>query len=124
MTNYGRTFQRALIISAMLTSIAPTPLAAQSYPARPIRFIVPFPPGGSTDIYSRILGPRLAEALRQQVVIDNRAGAGGSLGAEIAASLKVVKNELQAPPVHSSLPPSAPLAMRENTATLSVCEVP
>ena len=86
MTNYGRTFQRALIISAMLTSIAPTPLAAQSYPARPIRFIVPFPPGGSTDIYSRILGPRLAEALRQQVVIDNRAGAGGSLGAEIAAN--------------------------------------
>ena len=58
---------------------------AQDYPARPIRFIVPFPPGGSTDIYARILGPRLADALRQQVVIDNRPGAGGALGADLAA---------------------------------------
>ena len=86
MTNYGRALQRALITSAVLATIAPTQLAAQSYPARPIRFIVPFPPGGSTDIYSRILGPRLAESLKQQVVIDNRAGAGGSLGAELAAN--------------------------------------
>ena len=86
MTNYGRALQRALITSAVLATIAPTQLAAQSYPARPIRYIVPFPPGGSTDIYSRILGPRLAESLKQQVVIDNRAGAGGSLGAELAAN--------------------------------------
>jgi len=57
----------------------------QTYPSRPLRFIVPFPPGGSTDIYARIIGPRLADALRQQVVIDNRAGAGGALGAELAA---------------------------------------
>ncbi|MDB5810788.1 MAG: hypothetical protein JWN94_2910 [Betaproteobacteria bacterium] len=56
-----------------------------SYPVRPIRFIVPFPPGGSTDIYARILGPRLADAIKQQVVIDNRPGAGGALGADLAA---------------------------------------
>src|SRR3954466_4951888 len=56
-----------------------------SYPSRPLRFIVPFPPGGSTDIYARIIGPRLADALKQQVVVDNRAGAGGALGAELAA---------------------------------------
>src|SRR6185295_16220567 len=58
---------------------------AQTYPSRPIRWIVPFPPGGSTDTYSRIIGTRLAEALGQQVVMDNRAGAAGSVGAELAA---------------------------------------
>jgi tripartite-type tricarboxylate transporter receptor subunit TctC len=66
-------------------SIAAGSVSGQSYPVRPIRFIVPFPPGGGTDIYARIIGPKLAEALRQQVVVDNRAGAAGALGAELAA---------------------------------------
>ena len=61
------------------------PVFAQTYPARPIRFIVPFPPGGSTDTYARIIGVKMAEGLGQPVVLDNRAGAGGALGAEIAA---------------------------------------
>ncbi len=59
--------------------------SGQAYPVRPIRFIVPFPPGGSTDTYARIIGLKMAEGLGQPVVLDNRAGAGGSLGAEIAA---------------------------------------
>ena len=74
----------ACALGAILAALAGAGVA-QSYPSRPIRLIVPFPPGGSTDTYARILGPRLAEAVGQQVVIDNRAGAGGALGAELAA---------------------------------------
>jgi tripartite-type tricarboxylate transporter receptor subunit TctC len=59
--------------------------AAQTYPVKPIRFIVPFAPGGSADILGRALSVKLPDFLGQPVVIDNRGGAGGSVGAEIAA---------------------------------------
>ena len=58
---------------------------AQDYPAKPIRSIVPFPPGGSVDILARLVGTKLTESLRQQVVIDNRSGASGIVGSELAA---------------------------------------
>jgi tripartite-type tricarboxylate transporter receptor subunit TctC len=58
---------------------------AQSYPSKTVRFIVPWPPGGGADVLSRIVGPKLGEALGQQVVIDNRGGAAGNIGAEMAA---------------------------------------
>ena len=59
--------------------------SAQNYPGKPIRFIVPFPPGGPADILSRTIGQYLGESWGQQVVIDNRAGAGGNIGSEIVA---------------------------------------
>jgi tripartite-type tricarboxylate transporter receptor subunit TctC len=58
---------------------------AQSYPSKTVRFIVPWPPGGGADVLSRIVSPKLGEALGQQVVIDNRGGAAGNIGAEMAA---------------------------------------
>src|SRR6185436_14470163 len=58
---------------------------AQSYPQKPSRYIVPFPAGGIADVFARIIGGRIAEAWGQPVVVENRAGAGGNIGAEIVA---------------------------------------
>jgi tripartite-type tricarboxylate transporter receptor subunit TctC len=60
-------------------------VSAQEYPSRPVRFILPFPPGGATDILGRVISERLAASLGQPVVVENRGGAGGNVGAEAAA---------------------------------------
>src|SRR5258707_4037021 len=69
----------ALLAAALASSLA-TLAAAQTYPTRPITVVVPFPPGGSTSIVARIVTDRMADAIGQQFVVDNRSGAGGALG--------------------------------------------
>lgn len=70
---------------AVITLGAASPAAAQVYPAKPVRLIVPFPPGGSTDVLARLLGAKLGERWGQQIVIDNRPGASGIIGTELGA---------------------------------------
>lgn len=70
---------------AMFALSVATPLQAQHYPTRPLRLVVPAPPGGGTDILGRIAAQKLTDTLRQPVVIDNRAGASGMIGSEIVA---------------------------------------
>jgi tripartite-type tricarboxylate transporter receptor subunit TctC len=73
---------RALLAIALLAAI---PVQAQEWPTKPVRMIVPFPPGGGTDTVARPLAAKLGQILGQQIVIDNRGGAGGTIGAGIAA---------------------------------------
>ncbi len=73
-----------LILLAIGLPLAPMTFA-QSYPAKPIRLIVPFAAGGSTDVIARVVGQKMAESLGQQILIDNRPGAASSLGTELAA---------------------------------------
>jgi tripartite-type tricarboxylate transporter receptor subunit TctC len=71
---------------ALLALLLASPAAAdEAYPTRPIRMVVPFPAAGPTDIVARILGARLQQSLGQSIVIDNRGGAGGTIGSEIVA---------------------------------------
>jgi len=78
-----RVFRTALCVLAL--SAPACDALAQAYPVRPVRLIVSFAPGGSVDLVARLIGQKLAEAWGQQIVIDNRAGAGGNLSAELAA---------------------------------------
>jgi len=78
------TFAFRLVAAAAL-AVACGAAVAQPYPAKPVRLVVPFPPGGSTDLVGRIIGQQLAESTGQQFVIDNRGGAGGTIGVEHVA---------------------------------------
>lgn len=76
-----RCARAALLLSALFTLTA----HAQNYPTKPVRLIVPFAPGGTTEVLARIIGQKLGEQLGQQMIIDNRPGASGSLGATLTA---------------------------------------
>lgn len=86
MSNYRRLSACTLSILALLTTTACVfAQEPEKYPARPVRMVVPFAPGGASDFVGRIIQPRMAELLGEQVVVDNRPGASGNIGVEVAA---------------------------------------
>ncbi|MBI3068340.1 MAG: tripartite tricarboxylate transporter substrate binding protein, partial [Betaproteobacteria bacterium] len=80
--------KRSVLIAIAVLSgalVLPGASCAQGYPGQPVRIVVPFPPGGGADILARVIAQRLTESLRTQVLVDNRAGAGGMIGSEQVA---------------------------------------
>src|SRR5215510_12768905 len=84
MTNRRRTVLKLAMGSAALSAL-PRLACAQAYPAKPVRIIVGFPPGGATDIQARLMGQWLTDRLGQQFLVENRAGASGNIGTESVA---------------------------------------
>jgi len=80
-----KNFARIIFSAALLSGTVAFPAAAQPYPAKPIRIIVPFPAGGIADVYARLIGTRVGESWGQPVVVENRTGAGGNIGADAVA---------------------------------------
>ena len=79
------TSKTALLAVATLAACGAVTAQAQNYPVKPVRVLVGFAPGSSTDVAMRLIGPRLGEILGQNVLVDNRAGAGGNIAAELTA---------------------------------------
>ncbi len=109
----NKTLIGAAVLAALFASPAFAQGVAANYPEKALRLVVPFPPGGGNDILARTLGQRLSEVVSQQVVVDNRGGAGGALGATIAAQanpdgytlfLGSVGNLAQNPALKAKLP--------------------
>ncbi len=85
--DFGTNRRQFMLLGSALTAFVPFAAMGQNaaYPAKPIRVVVPFPPGGATDIVGRLVAKYLSEALRQPAVVDNRPGAGAAIGADIVA---------------------------------------
>src|SRR5262245_34506639 len=75
----------AIFAAAVLSLASATPALAQKWPEKTVRIVVPFTPGGGTDVFARILGQRLSEVYGQQFIVDNRPGAGSTVGTELVA---------------------------------------
>ena len=99
-------------LGLLLAALAPSPAAAQAYPAKPIRIIVSYPAGGANDIVARSVGQKLTDLLGAGIVVDNRSGAGGTIGADVAAKappdgytlLMAAGAHTLAPSLYSKLP--------------------
>ena len=100
---------------------------AQTYPSKPIRWIVPFPPGGSTDLLARVVGQKLTEAWGQQVIVENKGGAGGTLGAAEAARALADGYTLLMGAIHhtiaTSVYPKLPYDFQKDFAPITVVAI-
>lgn len=117
--------RRRLLAAASAASLLPVAARAQGgFPDRPVRYIVPFPPAGLTDIMARLVGQKLSEMWGKPVVIENRAGGNGLIGADVAAKSAADGHTLLAitmtHAVNASLFPNAPYNFRQDLTTISV----
>ena len=116
----------AIAIAATL-ALPPAPAAAQSYPVRPVRLIVPFAPGAASDITGRLVAQKLAEGFNQSFVVDNRPGAGGNIGHDLAAKAPpdgytlVLANESLA--INASLSRKLPFDTLRDLAAISLVTI-
>lgn len=125
-----RLSRRALCLVAALSPLGRPVAAAEAFPDRPVHLIVPFPPGGGTDILARPVAQRLSERWKQPVVVDNRAGAGGAVGTEAGAQaapdgLTMVLGTVGTHAINQSLYPKMAFdAVRDTTPVTIVANTP
>lgn len=115
--------RRSALLAAPLLALAPRPSHAQAFPDRPVRYVVPFPPGGLTDIMARLVGQRLQEIWQRPVVVENRAGGNAMIGADAVAKAApdghTVLAVTLAHAVNATLFPNAPYDFLRDLAPVS-----
>jgi tripartite-type tricarboxylate transporter receptor subunit TctC len=118
----------ALLCGAVALPLSSTALAQDfsNYPNKPVRLIVPYPPGGATDVIGRVMGQKLSQALGQQVIMENRAGAGGNIGAGVVAKAApdgytLLMGALTSHSINAALNPSAaPFDIQKSFAPIAI----
>jgi len=127
MKSAYRIARLAAAAAGLMLMAATANAQAQAYPSKPIRWIVPFPPGGSTDILARVVGQKLTEAWGQQVIVENRGGAGGTLGAAEAARSPADGYTLLMGAIHhtiaTSVYPKLPYDFQKDFAPITVVAI-
>jgi tripartite-type tricarboxylate transporter receptor subunit TctC len=123
-----RTLAFAALAALALVTLPASPVAAQPFPSKPVKLVVPFPPGGSLDNIGRLLAQKLSEAWGQQVVVENRPGAGGNVGADYVAKspadgYTVVMGALSTHAVNPSLYAKMPFDAEKDFAPLSLVAI-